>query len=501
MAMIGKLSVGIGVQTSALSKGLKSASNMISGFASTATKVGGILGTVFAGASAYGLAKGLGAVITKASDLAEASSLVGVAFGDSASKVVSSSEKMALAFGVSRTEFLSAASALGAMLTNMGYTKDQAADVSISLVKLAKDLQSAFNIKDFGEATAKLQSALAGESEPLRRYGVDISDVAVKAQAAKMGIKAMNGELAASQKTQARLAIIMEKTKVAQGDLGRTADGVANSMRAVEGRVEFLSEALGQALEPVVKSVLGDLNTAVQALTLYWEDNKNSVVAWGQSTVGAVAGSSESMGFLQKSIGFIADAWQYAKQSFRVFLVATTEGVAAIVDNLSFLEGAIGAISKALSGTEISLSSFGKGLHDLADKQWKGFEKELNKPLAHLAIDEYFARAQSKITAAQKEAAKPGTDISKLTPANAPAATAKGNAVKYASAVSAGSKEAANAVLQSRYGASMTAKGPADQTAKNTGEANKLLGKIYSQLSSQKPAGMVGNALAGLSNS
>lgn len=480
MALIGSIAINMKVQTASLKKGLDASSKMLHGFSASVVQTGASLQKLFAAGALYETGKGLTHLVKSASDLTEATSYLNQVFGSSAADIIAESDRMALAFGTSRVEFLSSASALGDMFTNMGYAKDQAAVLSTAMVKLAGDISSAKNIR-FDEALTKLQAGLAGEAEPLRRFGVDLTEVALKSQAAKMGIKAMNGEFTAAEKTQIRLAIIMNQTKSSQGDLAKTADGVANSMRGLGGRIEYLAEVIGAVLEPIAAAVLGEMNTAVTALSLYWEDNKNSVVAWGQTAVGAVGETSKSMGWLQKSIGFVADAFQVMKLGFYAAQSYITAGVSTIIKSFSGLGHALDFIVEKLSGYKAGIGDFidtyGADLDRLSGEQWKKFQTELAKPPASQGINEYFDKAAQKIKAVRKEAAKAGPDITGMKPSAATAAMTKAEAPKFASAAAMGSKEAANAILRSRYGAGV-GKGPQEQTAQNTKKMVQLLEKI-----------------------
>ena len=72
----------------------------------------------------------------------------------------------------------------------------------------------------------------AGESEPIRQYGVLLDDATLRQRAFEMGlISTTKNALTPQQKALAAQAEIMAQTSDAQGDFARTSDGLANKQR------------------------------------------------------------------------------------------------------------------------------------------------------------------------------------------------------------------------------------------------------------------------------
>lgn len=417
----------------------------------------------------------LAKIISGASHLNEVMSQTQVVFGESSSKVVDSANLMADAFGLSKREFLGAATALGSIFKTSGYSADQAATLSTEVVKLANDLSSIKDIS-FDQALTKIRAGLVGEAEPLRTVGVLLSETAVKQEALRLGIVRGNAELTEGQKVQSRLSLIVNQTKDAVGDFARTQDGVANSTRSLMGRIENLADTLGTILLPIASSVLGELQMAVTVVDMAFRDWGSNAVQTGVSVVGANAEATKSLGFVQQAIGFVADAWQTLSLGFQAAQSYITYGLGKIVTGLSYLGGAIDSLVEKLTGMKLGLGDFlktyGEDLNNLSNRQWADFQKELAKPPRSDGINDYFTKAQERIKGLQKEAVKSGVDVTKITPANAAKKPMAAGPTRFASAAALGSREASNAILTGIFGGTRT-KGPQDQTAKNTGETAK----------------------------
>jgi hypothetical protein len=227
----------------------------------TATAIAG----AFAATAVIGFAKD---AVGAASDLNESMSKTGVVFGTSATQIEAWAKNSAESMGLSKQAALEAAATYGNLAVSLGLPQQQAADMSQTLVGLAGDLAS-FNNVPVGDALAALQSGLTGETEPLKKFGVNLNDAALKAQAMAMGLSDGKAPLTASAKAQAAYALIMKQTSTAQGDFARTSDGLANQQRIAAAQTENMKAQLGQALLPVIQSVVQILNQyLIPALTV-----------------------------------------------------------------------------------------------------------------------------------------------------------------------------------------------------------------------------------------
>lgn len=252
--------IGIQTDTRDAEKGVKSVRQMfgnlgkdIKGGLAAGLGIGAGLSTFNAvQGMVRGVLDGVRDSIAAASDLAESQSKVNVVFGESSTKVQDWSRNSASAFGLSRQAALEAAGTYGNLFQAFGLGREQATEMSTSLVQLAADLAS-FNNTSVDDAIQALRSGLSGETEPLKRFGVAINDVRLKEEALRLGlIETTKGVLPTAIKTQAAYALIMKDTALAQGDFARTSDGLANQQKTLQANLQNVSAELGEKLLPVV---------------------------------------------------------------------------------------------------------------------------------------------------------------------------------------------------------------------------------------------------------
>ena len=240
----------------------------------TASKASGPLGTL--GAVTGGLVSpttlavgaltaagfAMGASIRAASDLNEEIAKSEQVFGPAAAEIRSFAEGAA-DIGLSERAALGAAGAFGNMFNTVGLAQGASADMSETMVRLAADMAS-FNNQDPSEMLDKLRSGLAGEAEPLRRFGVLLSEAAVKTQAYKTGLAEAGAELTEAQKVQARYSLILEQTATQQGDVERTSGSLANAERKLAAEIENLGAKIGEFMQGPGATLISWLAAAVE---------------------------------------------------------------------------------------------------------------------------------------------------------------------------------------------------------------------------------------------
>jgi hypothetical protein len=200
--------------------------------------------------------------IDMGSDLQESLSKVDVVFGQSSKAVRDFAKTSATSLGISEQAALEAAGTYGNLLQAFGLTQPMATEMSTSLVGLAADLAS-FNNVSTDDALLALRSGLSGETEPLKKFGIALSDSRLKAEAAAMGLGTFTGQLPTAIKSQAAYALIMKDSALAQGDFARTSDGVANRQRIISAQFKDVSAQIGTALIPAFSGLLGIVSNQV----------------------------------------------------------------------------------------------------------------------------------------------------------------------------------------------------------------------------------------------
>lgn len=108
---------------------------------------------------------------------------------------------------------------------------------------------------------ALLTSALVGNHEAVRRFGIVITEATLKQELFRIGVKGNAANASNLAKVIARLNIVMRSTGDAQGDAARTSGSFANQMKALQAtllelRIE-LGDRVNRSILKAIKSMGG----------------------------------------------------------------------------------------------------------------------------------------------------------------------------------------------------------------------------------------------------
>jgi len=256
--MVGFLGgVGAGAALTIVVNAVDKASPILKGINTKMLAIGGAM-TAIGVAGVVGLAK----LTTSASDLAESVNAVEVVFGDSADAITAMSKTASTQFGLSQRAFNEGAVQFSAFANVIAEDGGDVVDVIGTMTGRTADFASVMNI-DLNRAQTLVQAGLAGETEGLRRFGIDVSAASIKTFAYANGIATAGEELTEQEKILARYGSILKQTDKFAGDFVNTSDDLANSQRILKADTENLKAEFAQSLLPVMQSVVGVLRDLV----------------------------------------------------------------------------------------------------------------------------------------------------------------------------------------------------------------------------------------------
>ncbi|MFN3819951.1 phage tail tape measure protein [Blastomonas sp.] len=221
-----------------------------------------------------------GFTVNAASNLQELQSAFDYTFGNTSALMNQWAEDTGKSMGRARSELKEAALAFGTLFKQAAPTEEAAARLSQRFAVLAQNASSFYNVSA-DDAMQRLRSGLTGEAEPLRRFGVFLSEAAVNAKALELGMIKVGEELNEQGKIMARAALITEKLADANGDVERTAGSFANQVRALKANIQELAEELGTRFLPYAERVVGWVQAAVHWIKELPDSVKNAAIGFG----------------------------------------------------------------------------------------------------------------------------------------------------------------------------------------------------------------------------
>ena len=265
MADVRTMKLNLLADVDGFSKGLNLADKESQGLTSKIGKYSKAMAKSFAlvGAAAGAMAIKVGIESVKAaSDLNEEVNKAEVVFGDTAQEIKEFAKTADRALGLTNKSALQAASTFAILGKYAGLSGRELSAFAKDSTKIAADLGSFFNTST-EDAVLAIGSALRGEAEPIRRYGVLISAASLEQAAFNFETRTgtelqrdAKNQLTEQSKVLARYQAILDQTSDAQGDFGRTSDGLANSQKILAAQVENLKASMGENLLPVMQRLV-----------------------------------------------------------------------------------------------------------------------------------------------------------------------------------------------------------------------------------------------------
>lgn len=334
-------------------------------------------------AATVGLSAMIHEVIELGSRAEETQNVLSAVFGgQGAAQVNEWAQQTAVDVGRSKYALAEMAGQLGAVATPMLGNADRAREMSESYAKLAVDMASFYNSSD-EEALLALRSAMTGEVESIKKYGVVMNDATLTEYAHTQGIKKKISAMTNAEKTELRYGYIMKVTKAAQGDAARTGDGFANSIKRIKSMMTDFGTDMGRSVLPKIEkllvytrdginwfremtqgthlleaamltlsAVVGVLAAemvapfilpaiAIAALTLLLDDLYNMFTG-GQSVIGDFIDSMFGIGATEAVVYALGDAWSWVSETIGELqqtmpdFVGTWEMAQGVLDDLGF---------------------------------------------------------------------------------------------------------------------------------------------------------------------
>ena len=193
--------------------------------------------------------------VSESNDYIENVHLFDVAMGEYASSAMGYAEEVRDAMGIDPSDWIRSQGVFMTLATGFGVASDRASTMSQNLTQLGYDLASFYNM-DVDDAMTKLKSGLAGELEPLRAVGYDLSQAKLEATALELGIDKAVSSMTQAEKAQLRSYAIMTQVTSTHNDMAETINAPANQLRILKSEFSMAAREIGNAFIPALEAIL-----------------------------------------------------------------------------------------------------------------------------------------------------------------------------------------------------------------------------------------------------
>lgn len=205
-------------------------------------------------------------------DFTETANLFSVSFGENIKglnqyyeQALDFQERLEEKLGVNIEESMRYQALFNSMTKSMGLGANYAYTLSENMTKLGYDLASLYNI-DPESAMTKLRAGLAGQTEPLRELGLDITEQSLKPIAQSLGITESIRNMSQAEKAVLRYIAVLRQAQIAQGDFARTMDSPANQLRIFNAQVTAFKRNMGNLWQGILGGILPYVNAVMMVI-------------------------------------------------------------------------------------------------------------------------------------------------------------------------------------------------------------------------------------------
>lgn len=174
-------------------------------------------------------------------------------------------ERLEEKLGVNIEESMRYQALFNSMTKSMGLGANYAYTLSENMTKLGYDLASLYNI-DPESAMTKLRAGLAGQTEPLRELGLDITEQSLKPVAESLGVTESIRNMSQAEKAVLRYITVLRQAQIAQGDFARTMDSPANQLRIFNAQVTAFKRNMGNLWQGILGGILPYVNAVMMVI-------------------------------------------------------------------------------------------------------------------------------------------------------------------------------------------------------------------------------------------
>src|SRR6056297_125729 len=251
--------------------------------------------------------------INDASEMVEVANLFRMSMGSATTSTSEFVDQISEVSALDVTNIRSAVGVFGLLTRSMGFSADNAKVISENMYKLSLDLSSLTNAP-IEQVLQNLKAGLVGQSEAVYKYGIDVTEASLKAEAMAQGISKSVRNMSQGEKMALRYSAMIKQTSLAQGDFARTINQPANQLRILRERLTTASRSLGSLFIPALEATLPYINAFVQLLTealdrlarlvgYTAEPVRNLSDGFGEAT-GDIEETEDAVKSLQSTMGF-----------------------------------------------------------------------------------------------------------------------------------------------------------------------------------------------------
>ena len=174
--------------------------------------------------------------------------------------------KLNEAFGTNKKETMRYQGLFQSMGESSGLSEEVAALMSENMTKLSYDLASLYNTTETKAAESLRAGVYAGQTKPLRNYGIDVTQTSFKPIMAELGLDKSVNELTQAEKEVLRYISTLRQAQNAMGDFANTIESPANQLKVLKQQFYEMQAAIGNLFVGAFARILPYVNAIIMVI-------------------------------------------------------------------------------------------------------------------------------------------------------------------------------------------------------------------------------------------
>lgn len=269
---------------------------------------------------------------------------------------------------------------------NIGIKDIYAEIMSENMTKMTYDLASLYNKSEEQVQTAIQSGVYAGQTRPMRQFGVDLTMQNLQVTLDRLGIDRAISDLSQAEKEVVRYITVLNQADIAMGDFADTIDSPANQIKMLKQQFTELKIAIGNLFVNAFAKIAPYVNAIIMVAK---ELLKTLASLFGIELKDYGSGSQQNYADYLDGVGDSADGAskkvkELKRQTLGFDQINNITSPSSSGSKGASGAGGIGAIDKklldAIKEYDNGMDSVRNKARDIRDKimEWLGFTKEIN---------------------------------------------------------------------------------------------------------------------------
>lgn len=212
-----------------------------------------------------------------ASDYEQALGKVETVFEGSAVTINKWAENSLKNFGLAKSTATEMAADFGALLKGMDISDAKTREWSMELTERVMDL-SAFYDTSVEETNNALMAIVTGQTEPLRRFGINMTQATLQEYAYSQGLQKKISDMTETEKVQLRYNFVMKQTSIAVGTMQKESGSANFQMALMKENAKEVGLSIGENLLPIIVPILEGVNNLLTAFNSLDNGTKQFII-------------------------------------------------------------------------------------------------------------------------------------------------------------------------------------------------------------------------------